>query len=108
MERRRHPRITWWAAAILFAGLLAAEIVYFVAGREEAADTVDMTHTKMFQHNMELVGGKAAVLAGGVADWLAGLWHGRPLAYTIAILTLVVAGVCFVVGWLQAPKGGDR
>ena len=108
MERRRHPPITWWAVAILFAGLLSAEIVYFVAERdEESAAVAGMTHTKVYQHDMELVGGKAAVLAGGVADWFAGLWHGRNLAYVIAVVTLLVAGGCFLVGWLQTPPPGD-
>lgn len=104
MERRRHPPITWWAVAILFAGLLAAEIVYILAEKDEMADAAaGITHTKIYQHNMELVGGKAAVLAGGVADWLANLWHGRPLAYVIAVVTLLVAGICFFIGWLQTP-----
>ena len=108
MERPPHPRITWWAVGILFAGLLAAEIVYFVAAREEAADAAaSMTHTKVYRHNMELVGGKAAVLAGGVAEWFASLWHGRTLAYTIAVVTVLIAGACFIVGWLQTPPRSD-
>ena len=108
MERRSHPPVVWWAVAILFAGLLSAEIIYFLADKdEEAAVVAGMAHTKVYRHDMELVGGKAAVLAGGVADWFAGLWHGRALAYVVAVVSAVVAGVCFVIGWLQTPRRGD-
>jgi hypothetical protein len=109
LASRTHPRITWWGVAILFAGLLSAEIVYFFAEKDEMADAAaGITHTKIYQHNMELVGGKAAVLAGGVADWFAGLWHGTELAYVIAVFTVLVAAVCFFVGWLQASPHGDN
>lgn len=109
MGRPSHPRITWWAVVILFTGLVAAEIVYFLADADEpSAAVVGMTHTKAYQHNMQLVGGKAAVLAGGVADWLASLWRGRTLAYTVAIITVTIAGACFLVGWLQAQPPDDR
>ena len=89
---------------ILFAGLLSAEIVYFLAEKDEdAAAVAGMSHTKAYQHNMELIGGKAAVLSAGVAEWFAGLWHGRALAGVIAVVTILVAGACFFVGWLQTP-----
>jgi hypothetical protein len=107
--RHTHPRITWWGVAVLFAGLLAAEAVYFLAASDDESDVASaMTHTKIYQHNMELVGGKAAILAGGFADWFASLWHGQRLAWVIAIVTVVVAAVCFFVGWLQGPPVDDR
>lgn len=36
-------------------------------------------------------------------QWFSGLWHGRPLAYTIAVLAVAIALACFWVAWLMSP-----
>ena len=38
---------------------------------------------------------------------LAGLWQGRNLAYVIAVATILIAGTCIFVGWLQTPPHSD-
>jgi hypothetical protein len=38
-----------------------------------------------------MVGGTANLVASDITDWFAGLWHGRNLAYTLAVITVVVA-----------------
>jgi hypothetical protein len=57
----------------------------------------------MYEHNLELMGGKAAVYAVRFNQWLAGLWHGRPLAYTVAVLAVAIALVCF---WMPRLMSG--
>jgi len=47
--------------------------------------------TKMYSHDLELYGGKAAVMADELRLWFVGLWHGRSLAYTIACFTVILA-----------------
>jgi len=42
---------------------------------------------------MQTYGGDANVLASEIRLWFASLWHGQRLAFTIAFLTLLVAGV---------------
>lgn len=54
----------------------------------------------MYQHNIELMGGRGAVYAARFNDWLADLWHGRQLAYTIAVMSAVIAALCFLLGLL--------
>ena len=52
---------------------------------------------------MELYGGQANVLAGQAMLWLRSLWHGRPLAYTVACTASVLAGG-FWLGALVAEE----
>jgi hypothetical protein len=40
---------------------------------------------------MEMFAGKANLLGQQFNDWFHTLWHGKPLAFTIAVLTIVVA-----------------
>jgi len=102
-RERQHPRVTWWGVAILFTGLLAAEVVYFLAPDDEADAAAQVTHAKLYEHNVELVGGKAALFAGRFNEWFASLWHGRSLAYTIAVVTVVVGAACLMAGRLLSP-----
>jgi len=44
---------------------------------------------KMFLHDLELYGGKANVLAAEFRGWFVGLWQGRNLAFTVAVLTIL-------------------
>ncbi len=51
-----------------------------------------MAHnSKMYRHDLELYGGKAAVFADEFSRWVVGLWHGKSLAYTVAFITLVIS-----------------
>jgi hypothetical protein len=57
------------------------------------------------------VGGMAAVYAARFNRWLAGLWHGRPLAYTVAILSVAIALLCFMVArmiFVRLPSAQDK
>lgn len=98
-------RLYAWGTGVLLAGLLAAELVYFLSPDDEAgADAAAaIARGRMYQHNVELVGGKGALLAQRFGEWFATLWHGRPLAYTIAVIGLGIAAACFVAARLLAP-----
>ena len=54
--------------------------------------------SKMFVHDMVLYGGKANLLGSEFADWLGSLWHGKRLAATIAVITLLAAGAFWNFG----------
>ena len=57
---------------------------------------------------MELYGGKANVMASDMRQWLGTLWHGKRLAGTVAVLSLVAAGVIrFAAIPLPPLEGGD-
>jgi hypothetical protein len=109
-EAALQTNLRWAAGIILAAGLLAAAIVYQNASADEAAAgaigyeidggtqaPIMPGDSKSYDQQMEGIGGKATVLG----DEIAGLWHGRNLAYTLAVLAVGGALLCFVFAQLQ-------
>jgi hypothetical protein len=110
-EQRRplHAVIYYWGVAILLVGLLGAALIYVFAADGEDTDLAsEIANGRMYKHNLELMGGKFAVYADQFNRWFAGLWHGRPLAYTVAVLAVAIALVCFWVARLMSvPLPGE-
>ncbi len=104
-ERRRplHAVVYYCGVAILLVGLAGAALIYVFAANDGDADLAsEISNERMYAHNLELMGGKFAVLADEFDQWFAGLWHGRPLAYTIGALAIAIALVCFGVARLMS------
>lgn len=101
---------------ILLAGLGGATLIYLTAtddssdalGYEFVGGNVYPTQpddSKRYIHDLDLYGGKAAVLADDLDRWFASLWHGRQLAYTLAILSIGLALAFFLLaGHLSTPS----
>ena len=87
-------RVRVGTRAILIAGFAAAVVIYLTA-RPPADNPLgyDPMDTKKYLHDLEVYGGKANVVAAQFRDWFDGLWHGKQLAYTVAVLTVISAGV---------------
>ncbi len=95
-------------AFILLAGLAAAAMVYLSA-EDDMGDNVDYElvngtvyptqprDSKRYVHDLELYGGKAALVVDDIDRWISGLWHGRRLAYTLGILAIGLGLGCFIV-----------
>ena len=100
----------YWGTAILIVGLVSAGLVYAFAPDETDTDAVaQMASQRMYEHNLELMGGKFAVYWDEFARWLASLWHGKALAYTIAALTFAAALGCFCVAQLiSRPRQSEQ
>jgi hypothetical protein len=80
------------SAAILIGGLAAAIVIYANAGAAaENAMGFDPEDSKVYLRQLELYGGKANVLAVELRQWFDGLWHGRSLAFTVAVLAALLA-----------------
>jgi hypothetical protein len=47
--------------------------------------------SKMYQHNLEVYGGKFNVIMDGFRRWFIGLWQGKSLAVIIACATILIA-----------------
>jgi hypothetical protein len=88
-EPRNRPRLI--ASMILLVGFGSAIVIYLKAGTvpgtplEFSADS-----SKKYLRDLQLYGGTANVLAVQLMDWFKGLWHGRSLAFTVAIITVAV------------------
>jgi len=93
---RRRLRLA--GAVILFAGLVAAALVNRTAAPDdEQALEARLNNTKRYEYQMELMGGKANVLATELREWFLGLWHGKRLARTLAVLSVGGGLACFYV-----------
>ena len=89
MQRRTRLDII---RGIVLVGLTSAVAVYFTATNPAEDPLGNPQETsKIYRRSMEMVGGTANLVASDITDWFAGLWHGRNLAYTLAVITVVVA-----------------
>ncbi len=116
LESRTRLRII--GALILIVGLASAGAVYLTA-EKSAADAVGYemidgqaypispASSKRYVHDLEVYGGKAAVMADELNRWFSGLWQGTSLAYTIAFLAIVASLGCFFVASLTLDDGED-
>ncbi|MGO9139250.1 MAG: hypothetical protein ACLP9S_12840 [Syntrophales bacterium] len=90
------------SAIILLVGLGTAIFVYQTADNDASGALgyqiiggtvypIMPENTKIYRHDLELYGGKAAVLADDFRRWFNGLWHGQSLAFTVAVLSIIVS-----------------
>jgi hypothetical protein len=99
------PRwLRWLASAILTIGLGSAVIIYVTASPPPPYPLgYDPFTSKKYVRDLERYGGKINVLAVAFSQWVASLWHGQQLAYTLAVLTLVLACIVWFIGAHSAP-----
>jgi len=104
-ERPRLTRAQVWlyvaGYAVLAGGTAASAWAYRRAAKLDADNPLvpGLNDTKKSQYQLELYGGKANVLATDIQQWFTGLWHGRHLAYTLAVLTFAAAIACFFIAF---------
>lgn len=77
--------------AILLVGFASAILIYFANAAPGNMSGYELEDSKQYLRNMELYGGKANVLAAEFRIWFSGLWHGRSLAFTVAVLAVLLA-----------------
>ena len=91
---------------ILLVGLGGAAWIYNAAGDDASgvlgyeiiggqAYPVSPQDSKMYRHDLELIGGKAAVMADQFSTWFSGLWRGKSLAFIVAFMTICISLVVF-------------
>ena len=64
---------------------------------ETPARAIPFDRLKVEERQLEVIGGKFAVEAARLTRWFDGLWVGRDLAVTLAVLSVAVALILF---WL--------
>jgi hypothetical protein len=90
----RQQRLRIGTLAILAVGFAAAIVIYLTAQPPpENPLGYDPLDTKKYLHDLEVYGGKANVIAAEFRDWFDSLWHGKQLAFTVAVITLIAVGV---------------
>ena len=78
--------------------LVAGAAVYFHAAADPQADALAQERE---MREVARLGGTATVQTVKFNLWLASLWHGERLGWTLAVLGLVVGGACWRVGALM-------
>jgi uncharacterized membrane protein len=104
-DKRRplHEIINLWGVAVLVVGLASAVLIYVFAAEDRDADAArEIASGRMYEHNLEVIGGKLNVYLAQFNDWFASRWHGTSLALTITILSVAIALGCFWVAHLIA------
>ena len=93
-------------AIIMLVGLSSAILIYQSAGDDTdsvlgyeiidgSAYPIRPEDSRMYRRDLELSGGKAALLADDFSRWFAGLWHGKSLAFTVAGISIFISFVFF-------------
>jgi hypothetical protein len=87
-------RVRAGTRAILLLGFAAAVVIYLSAQPPpENPLGYDPMTTKAYLHDLEVYGGKAGVLSAQFREWFDSLWHGKQLAFTVAVITAISAGL---------------
>jgi len=102
-DPQHRPAIWYWGVAVLLIGVASAVFIALIATDDETDAAREIAGGRMYQHNLELMGGKFAVLTAEFNDWFASLWHGKALAGTVAVLAVAIAAACFLMAHLMAP-----
>ena len=89
-------------AVILLIGFVSAAVIYLTASEAPNDPFAEFEKSKKFAYELERMGGKAALAANDFNTWFAGLWQGETLAYTVAVITIIIAaGYYFVATGLE-------
>jgi hypothetical protein len=94
----RHLRLLSYSILILGIGM--AIFLYVTASPAPSHPLgYDPFDSKKYLRDLEVYGGKINILAVELHQWLASLWRGKPLAYTIACLTIIVSALLWCIGY---------
>ncbi|MBJ6725812.1 hypothetical protein [Geomesophilobacter sediminis] len=83
-KRKLQERLHLAGLVVLVAGVAGGLLIYFTA--TEVPDAVDLEESKVYLRNLELYGGKANILATDLSNWFYGLWQGKSLGVTVAVI----------------------
>lgn len=104
MSPRKINRIS---LGLLLLGLGGAAAIYALAEPPEYDPLLaDLHSNRKYKRELAVYGGRANVASAEFIDWLGGLWQGRNLAGTVAVLTVVATlGFRFVATPPPADPG---
>jgi hypothetical protein len=93
---------------ILSVGFSSAATIYLTAGEAPYDPFAEFEKSKKFAYELERMGGKAALVANDFNRWFAGLWQGESLAYSIAVITIIIAAVYYFIATSLEAEARSR
>ncbi len=117
---KRYARLYVISAVILILGLGSSIAIYVAADREQEEGQQyeiiggkiypgGQERSKAYRHNLEVFGGKAAVLADDFNRWFEGLWQGTTLAFTVLFISTIISLGFFLAGrHVKHAEGGEK
>jgi hypothetical protein len=95
-------------ATILLVGLGSALLIYQTAGNDSenvlgyeiiggTAYPIRPEDSRMYRRDLELYGGKSAVIMDDFNRWFVGIWHGKSLAFTVGGISVFISFLFFFV-----------
>ena len=85
-------------ASIVIVGWTIAAAAYLSAPPTvDDPDVYEMQHSRRYLREVERIGGKAGIFANDLDEWVSAAWEGKARGYTIAVLTIAVAGAYVLV-----------
>ena len=101
-------------AIIMLIGLGSSILVYRSAGDDSddvlgyeiidgSAYPIRAEDSRIYSRNLELYGGKAAVVVDDFSRWFIGLWHGKSLAFTVAGISIFISFIFFFAAIVCHP-----
>ncbi len=113
-------RLYFVSIAVLIVGLFVAIAIYLraddsldfsdayqVENINGKAHTVAPNDSRVYQRELERMGGKSYLLFDDLNRWIAGLFHGKALAFTVGVSSLVVSLVLFLFARFITWDPGD-
>jgi hypothetical protein len=96
------------SAIVILVGLGSAILIYQTAGSDSdnvlgyeiivgVAYPIRPEDSRTYIRDLELYGGKAAVVVDDFSRWFVGLWHGKSLAFMVAGISILISFVIFFV-----------
>ena len=93
-------------AIIILVGLGSSILIYQSAGNDSdgvlgyeiidgSAYPIRPEDSRIYRRDLELYGGKAAVVVDDFSRWFVGLWHGKSLAFTVAGISIFISFIFF-------------
>jgi hypothetical protein len=91
---------------IMLVGLGGAILIYHSAENDSdsvlgyeiidgSAYPIRPEDSRMYRRDLELYGGKAAMVVDDFSRWFVGLWHGKSLAFTVAGISIFISFIFF-------------
>jgi hypothetical protein len=107
------------SAIIMLIGLGGAILIYQTAGNDSDsvlgyeiiggfAYPIRPEDSRTYRRDLELYGGKAALVADDFSRWFVGLWHGKSLSFMVAGISIFISiGIFFAANRLPSHLKSD-